>query len=456
MVVNFEPGERVHVIGVGGAGMSGLARLLAEKGCIVSGSDVHESATLDELRAAGVLVHTGHDASNGSDARVVLWSPAVRADNVELVAARRRGALLLRRGEALAALAGAQRVIGLTGTHGKTTATSMLVHVMLCEGRDDSRLLGASVTGVGANGHFGADDLLLEVDESFGTFSLLHPYALGVLNVEADHLDHYGSLENLEVAFAELIKRTSGPVVIWRDDEGARRVSDLAKRVVVDVGTSEASTWRVSDVQLSRRNASFVLRGPGREIPVELRVTGLHNVANAAVVATLAAALDVRSTSIERGLANFVGAPRRFQYLGSWRGVDVYEDYAHLPGEIAATIRATSAAGYERIAVVFQPHRVTRTVNLASGFESAFEGASYVVVTDIYGAGEPNPTGVTGEILLAGIQRHSGASLAVYAQGFDGVVDALASLHDRCDVVLFLGAGDIADAARALPGGVDR
>lgn len=456
MVVNFETGERVHIIGVGGAGMSGLARLLAEKGCVVSGSDAHESTTLDELRAAGVLVHVGHDVSHGSDARVVLWSPAIQADNVELVEARRRGALLLRRGEALAELARLQRVIGLTGTHGKTTATSMLVRVMLREGRDDSRLLGASVTGVGANGHFGVDDLLLEVDESFGTFSLLRPFALGVLNVEADHLDHYGSLENLEVAFAELMKRTSGPVVIWGDDEGARRVSYLAGREVVDVGMSAASTWRVADVQLARRSASFVLHGPDRVIPVELRVTGLHNVANAAVVATLATQLGVSSTSIERGLADFVGAPRRFQFLGSWRGVDVYEDYAHLPGEIAATIRATKAVGYERVAVVFQPHRVTRTVNLAVNFEGAFEGASYVVLTDIYSAGEPNPTGVTGEILLEGIRRHSPAAAVVYAPGFSNVVNELEKLHDQCDVVLFLGAGDVADAARALSGGVDQ
>jgi len=453
--VRFEPGQRVHIIGVGGAGMSGVARLLTEMGCEVSGSDAKESPVLDELRASGVRVSAGHDVGNGADARIVLWSPAVQPDNVELVDASRRGALLLSRSEVLEALAGQQRVVGLTGTHGKTTATSMMVHVMLADGRDDSRLVGAPVLGVGANGHFGDDDLLLEVDESYGTFALLRPYALGVLNVEADHLDHYGDLATLETAFVDLIERTTGLVVVWGDDEGVQRVRSRSNREVVAVGTTSASTWKVSGVEIGRRGASFRLSGPGRELSIHLCVTGLHNVANAAVVATLALLLGVADESVVRGLHNFAGAPRRFQYLGSWRGVDVYEDYAHLPGEISATLRATRATGYERIVAVFQPHRVTRTVNLAASFATAFELASYVVVSDIYDAGEANPAGVTGELLVPGIRRHAANQSVQYAPTFDDVLADLEALHDQCDVVLLLGAGDIATIARDLRGGLD-
>jgi len=453
--MSLEPGATVHIIGVGGAGMSGLALLLHEMGCVVSGSDAKASPVLDELAAHGVLVTVGHDALNGSHADTVLWSPAVSADNVELVAARSRGARLLSRGEVLAALAQRQRVIGLTGTHGKTTATSMMVHVMRSADRDDSRLLGAPVIGVGANGHYGEGDLLLEVDESYGTFALLSPFALGLLNVEADHLDHYGSLEALDAAFGALAERTTGTVVAWQDDPGVRRVLELVTREVVTVGTLPGCSWRVTDVTLARRSATFTLRGPDQDVEIDLRVTGQHNVANAAVVATLALALGVGADAVRRGLSNFEGAPRRFQYLGRWRGVDVYEDYAHLPGEIAATLRATRAAGYERIVALFQPHRVTRTIMLASSFATAFEGASRVIVTDIYSAGEANPSGVTGEILVEGIAAHLAPGAVHYAEDFAVALRALESMHDECDVVLLLGAGDIASIAPRLSGGLE-
>jgi UDP-N-acetylmuramate--alanine ligase len=433
--------------------MSGLARLLSEMGCVVSGSDTQASAALDELREAGVEVHVGHDRSLGETSEVVLWSPAVGPENVELVAATQRGATLLTRAQVLAELGRLQDVVGLTGTHGKTTATSMMVQVLHAEGRDDSRLLGAAVSGVGPNGHWGRGSLVLEVDESFGTFALLAPAALGLLNVEADHLDHYGSLDALEAAFAALAQRTRGPVVAWVDDAGARRVAQLSQREFLTVGADHEATWRVSSVELARRRASFDLLGPGHRLALELNVTGAHNVANAAVVAVLACSIGVSEKAIATGLAAFQGAPRRFEFLGKWRGVDVYEDYAHLPGEIAATLAATRAARYERITCVFQPHRVTRTMNLAGAFASAFRGANHVVVSDIYSAGEPNPQGITGEMIAQGVARESQA-LTTYAASFEEVLDAVEALHDASDVVLFLGAGDIATLAPRLRDGL--
>jgi UDP-N-acetylmuramate--alanine ligase len=435
--------------------MSGLALLLAERGNAVSGSDVADTDVLELLRRAGVEVSVGHDASHGATAEVVVWSPAIGADNVELVAARARGATLVNRAELLAWLAHLQPVIGLTGTHGKTTATSMMVQVLHAAGRDDSRLLGAAVTGRGANGHWGRGSLVLEVDESYGTFALLEPYALGLLNVEADHLDHYGTLEALEEAFAGLLARTTGPVVAWADDDGARRVSTRSGADVSLVGTTGECAWRVSATSLARHGASFTLRGPDEAFDVSLSVTGRHNVANAAVVAVLAHALGVEPSAIVVGLRAFAGAPRRFEYRGAWRGVDVYEDYAHLPGEIAATIAATRAAGYERITVVFQPHRVTRTRSLATQFGSAFAGANHVVVTDVYTAGEANPDGVTGEIIAQSIATAGSGVTCTYAPTFADVVETLERLFVESDVILLLGAGDIATVARDLPGGLD-
>jgi UDP-N-acetylmuramate--alanine ligase len=447
----FEPGVRVHVVGVGGAGMSGLARLLVESGAVVSGSDLADSAVLEELRAIGVTVAVGHEAVNVAHADVVVWSPAVARDNAELVAAREGGATLLSRAEVLAELATARPVIGLTGTHGKTTAASMMAHVLAADGRDAGRLLGAEVLGVGANGHWGSDGVVLEVDESYGTFALVHPHALGLLNVEADHLDHYGTLGALEHAFAELLDRTDGPVVIWSDDPGCQRVATIAHRQVVRVGTGDAP-WRADDVEVTRHQARFILHGPATEMRVTLHVTGVHNVADAAVAAVLAIELGVSPDAIRAGLANFRGAPRRFERLGSWRGVDVYESYAHLPGEIRAILSATRAAGYERITAVFQPHRVTRTLSLVEDFAPAFDLASAVIVTDIYTAGEPNPTGVTGQVIAEAIRRRGAGVATTYCKSIDDVPDALEILHEDSDVVVLLGAGDVAAVAPKLRG----
>jgi UDP-N-acetylmuramate--alanine ligase len=448
------PGVRVHIVGVGGAGMSGLARLLLESGAQVSGSDLSDSVILEGLRDLGVTVELGHDPSNAREAQVVLWSPAVPADNVELVEARRAGATMLSRSQVLAELATMRPIIGLTGTHGKTTATSMMVHVLAADGRDDGRLLGADVLGVGPNGHWGSGDLVLEVDESYGTFTLLRPRALGLLNVEADHLDHYGTLAVLEESFADLVDRTSGPVVVWNDDDGARRVAASALRKVVSVGMREGAQWRVHDVDVAKHAATFTLTGPDESMTLTLHVTGAHNVYDAAVVAVLARSLGVGVDAIARGLAAFQGAPRRFQLLGSWRGVDVYESYAHLPGEISAIVSATHAAGYQRITAVFQPHRVTRTLTLAREFAPAFDGVTNVIVTNIYTAGEPNPTGVTGEIIHRSIETRGAGVHSSYCADLTDVPGALDSLADESDVVLLLGAGDVASVATQLHGGL--
>jgi UDP-N-acetylmuramate--alanine ligase len=450
----FQVDRRVHVMGAGGAGMSGLALLLGEMGASVSACDAVDSPVLEELRAHHIPTFVGHDASHVEGVEVLTWSPAVALDDPEVGAARSTGVRLVTRAGAFNELATMKRVIGLCGTHGKTTATSMMVQVSLAAGRDDGWLVGAPVLGVGANGHWGHGDLIVELDESFGTFSELAPFAIGLLNVEADHLDHYRNLAGVEAAFADLLTRTRGPVVAWGEDAGVARVLETLQREVVLVGTSPGFDWRVSDLELERRRASFVLRGPGETLTISLRVTGAHNVANAAVAAVLARTLGIAKEAVVAGLSNFVGAPRRYQYRGAWRGVDVYEDYAHLPGEIAATLEATRAAGYERVTVVFQPHRVTRTLALLEQFAPAFEGARHVVVTDLYGAGEANPTSVTGEVVADALGRYDRSMDTSYRAELADVVTSLDALVGDSDVILVLGAGDVGTIVGMLPGGL--
>ncbi len=447
--MTFERGRRVHIVGAAGAGMSGVARLLSERGCRVSGSDALAGPALDELAAIGVVVDVGADTAHGADADVILWSPAVADDHPELAAARARGATLLARADLLAELGRLQPVVGITGTHGKTTATSMLVWVMSAAGRDDSRLLGAPVRGLGANGHWGGPDLLLEVDESYGTFARLVPRALGLLNVEADHLDHYGSVAALRDAFVALVERTTGPVAVWVDDPGAGEVARRVGRGVRTVGASADS--RLGEVRVDATGTRARLTHPEvGEVTLDLAVPGRHNAIDAAVVATLCLDLGIERDAVERGLASFRGAPRRFDPRGRWRGAVVIEDYAHLPGEVRATVQATRAAGYDRVIAVFQPHRVSRTVALAGEFAGAFEGADEVVITDLYTAGEPNPEGVTGRVVsdVVGVGR-SGVRYA--ATPTDVIATLSESVAGRpADAILLLGAGDI--AARVVEG----
>ncbi len=449
----LEPGRRVHVMGVGGAGMSGLALWLAERGALVSGCDRAPSAVLEELRARRIAVSLGHDPSHLAAADAVVWSPAVPPDHPELAAAAALGLERVDRPTALAQVTAATPTWGVAGTHGKTTATSMLVQVALAAGRDAGWLLGAPVLGVGANGHYGSDGLVLEVDESYGTMAGVVPAALAVTNVEPDHLDHYGTLERLEEAFADLVARTTGPVVAWADDAGARRALGHAHHAT-SVGAGPGRAWRVEGVALRRDGSRFTLVGPGELLEVDLRVTGRHNVANAAVVAVLARTLDVEARAVERGLSNFLGAPRRFQRRGAWRGVDVVEDYAHLPGEIAATLAAAGELGYARVGVVFQPHRVTRTLALEASFPPAFDGAALVVVTDLYRAGEPNPEGVTGERVASALVERGAVGGVRYVADLDRVPEVLASSLADLDLVLVLGAGDVGRVIAALPGGL--
>ncbi len=433
--------------------MSALAHYLREWGCLVSGCDARESAVLDELRANHIDVVCGHDDSHVSNVDVVLWSPAVRENHGELDAARVAGCELLPRRRLLAALADGRDVLAVTGTHGKTTATSMLAHVLASAG-PASWIVGADVRGLGRSGHFGGGPLALELDESYGAFTEITPAGLVVLNVDVDHLDYYGDVAHLRAAFADVVERTRGPVVVYQPDEGARAVADSVSRPLIRVGPPGSGC----DVELERVSSgpfrvSGTLTSPWGSLDIGLGVAGNHSFLDAALVATLALAHGVANDTVTEGLSAFRGAPRRFERVGRWRDADVVIDYAHLPAEIASTLSTAWTSGYQLPVVVFQPHRYTRTLEVGEDFAPAFDGVELVIVTDIYSAGEINSSGVTGEYVAEALRRRGRVPRVVYAPELSDAARAVEE-NGPGDLLLLVGAGDVPDVATLL--GVSR
>jgi UDP-N-acetylmuramate--alanine ligase len=444
--VALEVPRRVHVVGIGGAGMSGLARLLVSLGHTVTGSDLVDSPTAVALRALGVPVAVGHDAANVGDVDLVTASPAVPADNPELVVAGVRGLRVATRAEVLGALCALRETLAIAGTHGKTTASSMLTLVLATAGRSPSWLVGADVTGLGANAGLGeGPELVMEADESYGTFAALAPALCALGNVEPDHLDHYGTLDALREAFAALLARSALCVVNADDPVAATLGRDVG---AVRVGTGDADLV-VADVRLERAASSFTLRHDGGTLEVRVGAPGPHNVQNAALAAAVALVRGVPGDAVVEALGRFRGAPRRFEFRGELRGATLVDDYAHLPGEVAAALATAKAGGWRRIVCVFQPHRYTRTQQVGAAFAHAFDGADVVVVTDVYGAGERPLPGVTGRLVADAVAEggripEDGHPPEVrYVPERADVAAVVASLLDAGDLVLTMGAGDL-------------
>jgi UDP-N-acetylmuramate--alanine ligase len=435
----------LHVVGVGGAGMSAIALLLARMGHRVSGSDLKDGPVLARLAAAGVTVEVSQRAANvPPDVDAVIYSTAVPDDNVELVEARRRGTPVLHRSRALRALTRLRSSVAVAGSHGKTTTSSMLALVLRAAGLHPSFVIGGEVNEVGANAAYDTGDwLVVEADESDGTFLALDPVAAIVTSVEPDHLDHYGGFTGLVDAFERFLAGVPGPRVLGVDDPAA---ADIAARLdrATTYGFSPDAAVRVVDYTGRRSGARFGLEHDGVALGVvELPVPGRHNAANAAAAVTLAAELGVPFEVAAGALRGFGGVARRFQHRGEVDGVTLVDDYAHLPTEVAAAIGAARDGGWRRVVVVFQPHRYTRTAALWRDFADAFEGADAVVVTDVYAAGEAPIAGVSGALVArAVLDAHPGFPLT-YRPRRDELLDVPRAVAGPGDVVLTLGAGDL-------------
>ena len=449
----LSPGARVHLIGVGGAGMSALAHILLERGHTVSGSDLRGGRVCAELEAMGARVRIGHDAAHVDGADVVAVSTAVPADNPEVARARELGLPVLRRAELLAALMAGRRAILVAGTHGKTTTTSMLTVCLQAAGLDPSFAIGGALNDSGTSAHHGSGAVFVaEADESDRSFLVYRPDLAIVTNVELDHHESYSSVEETIDVFADFLDRRApgAPVIVCADDAGSRELAERAAGPVIRYGLDEGADVRLVDVAAEQSGSTFWLERDGERLgPFRLRVPGLHNVRNATAVVAAALWAGAEPDAVAAALATFGGAQRRFQRLGDAAGVTVVDDYAHHPTEIAATLDAARQAyPGARVVAAFQPHRYSRTAALATELGAALAGADVVVVAEVYGAGEAPVPGVDAA-LVADAARAAGAE--VHEAGAAGdVPGALAALARQGDVVLTLGAGDITEAGAVL------
>ena len=454
-VLDLSVPRRVHVVGVGGAGMSAIAEVLAAMGHDVTGSDLKPSAGLERLEVLGVAVTVGHSAANLGQAELLTRSTAVPDRNPEYRAAAEAGIPVLSRADVLTAICAQRSTVAVAGTHGKTTTASMLALVLRQAGVRPSFIIGGDVNEIGTGAAWDSGDLLVvEADESDGTFVRLPRSAAVVTNVEPDHLDHHGGYRELLAAFRRFVEETGGPVIVGVDDpDGAHLV---ASTDAVGIGTAEGADWRITDVGEAWEGVRFTLTAPdGDRLPLSLPVPGLHNARNAACAAAISRLLGMPPDPIVEGLGNFGGVARRFEHRGSSGGVEFVDDYAHLPTEVRATIAAASSGSWRRLVAVFQPHRYSRTEALWSDFGNAFEGADRIYVTDVYPAGEVPRPGVSGQLIVDAVERAFPGTDIHYIQRREELVVALADDLVAGDLCLTMGAGDLTSVPDEVRGRLD-
>jgi UDP-N-acetylmuramate--alanine ligase len=441
----------VHFVGIGGAGMSGIARIMLARGTPVSGSDAAESTAVTALRALGATVHIGHSADNlGSDVDTVVVSTAIRDTNPELAAATARGLTVLRRAAALAAVMAGRRRVAIAGTHGKTSTTTMLTIAAQTAGVDPSYAIGGDIAGTGphagANAYDGSGDLFIaEADESDGSFLLLSPDLAVVTNVEADHLDQHGTAAAVEAIFERFVGRipADGVLVVCADDPGAARLAKVSPVRVRSYGESAGADLRLDSIALTATATSYgaVLDGAplGR---VEIPVTGRHMALNSAAALLAGLELGLPAAGLIAGLGRYGGVRRRFELKGTAAGVRVYDDYAHHPTEVAAQLRAArTVVGAGRIVVGFQPHLYSRTAAFAADFGTALALADQVVVLDVFGAREDPVPGVSGALVAGAVPLP--AERVRFEPDRSAVAAALAERAAAGDLVVTMGAGDV-------------
>jgi UDP-N-acetylmuramate--alanine ligase len=449
--------RRIHFIGIGGIGMSGIAELLANLGYVVSGSDEKTSAVTDRLVTLGIRVALGHDASHVGDADVVVVSSAVRATNAEVVEAGRRQIPVIPRAEMLAELMRLRFSIAVAGSHGKTTTTSMIALVLERAGLDPTAVIGGRLSAFGSNARLGRGELMVaEADESDRSFLKLFPTIAVMTNIDHEHLENYGGFDDLQQAFIDFANKVPfyGGVVACVDDPNLAAVVPRMTRRVTTYGLDAAADISATDIVLGPLDVrgSVIRRGAagaGQVLgPVALNVPGRHNLQNALAAVAVGLELGLPFERIVAGLAEFRGVERRFDVRGEPNGILVVDDYGHHPTEIAAVLAAAKPLG-RRIIVAFQPHRYTRTAAQLHAFGPALAGADHIVLTDIYSAGEDPIEGVTIDALAEAVRRDAGRPVDI-ARRVEDVTPLLARLARPGDVVLTLGAGSIGSVAAKL------
>jgi UDP-N-acetylmuramate--alanine ligase len=436
--------EAAHFIGIGGSGMSGLARMFLERGIRVSGSDRADSKSLRDLAALGAAVHVGHDAANlADDVDTVVHTGAIWPENPEFLLAKERGLQVIHRSQALYWFIGGDRLVSVAGAHGKTTSTGMTVTALRALGVDPTFVNGGVIAQLGVSSGAGADDLfVIEADESDGTFLLYDTSIALITNVDPDHLDHWGSAEAFYAAFAQFANNAREAVVISSDDPGALRAAEaITHRRVVTFGEAPDATVRVHDIRTDGP-VSFSVTYAGETVSAQLAIPGAHNAINAAGVIAVLLVLGHELAAAARAVEEFAGTLRRFELHGVERGVSVYDDYAHHPTEVAAALSAArTVIGDGRIIALHQPHTYSRTQEMFQEFADVLEGlADHTVVLDVYGAREDPVPGVTGALVSNAFDDQGNVH---FVADWQDAADYTATVAREGDYIITLGCGNV-------------
>jgi UDP-N-acetylmuramate--alanine ligase len=436
-------GKRVHFVGVGGAGMSGLARIMSSEGIHVSGSDIKESSLLKALQTIGVDIRVGHNAANVLGVDFVVFSSAIEASNPELVAAAALLIPRLSRAQALAILMSESKSIAVAGTHGKTTTTSMLTVAIQSCGEDPSFAIGGILKASGSNAHKGTGTLFVaEADESDGSFVEYHPFGAIITNIEHEHVDFFITPESVIRAFEQFVETISpeGFLVYCADDKGSRELGGRVTQCkTMSYGVDQEAELRIDQIELNPSSSRARVLWKGRTVGLlELQVPGQHNLLNASAALAAGLSLNLSATHLISGLATFRGTGRRFELKGQVRGIRVVDDYGHHPTEINVTLNAAKRYATDgRVLVVFQPHRYSRTRAFAKEFAKALDRADYAWVLEVYSSSEKQIPGVSGQTITQLMTNGS------YEPNFMSVVNSVVATAKPGDVILTLGAGDV-------------
>lgn len=440
--------KKIHFVGIGGSGMCPLAEILHHQGYALTGSDVNESDTLARIRSYGIPVHMGHRAENIGDAELVVHTAAVMKDNPELAAARERGIPLIERSVLLGMIARRyQKAVAVAGTHGKTTVTSMITQIFLGAGVDPTVVIGGKLPFMGSSGRVGKSDVMVcEACEFVDTFLQLTPAFSVILNIDADHLDYFGTLANIIKSFHQFALQTSDTVFLNGDDENSREAVRGIPANTVTFGLSPENDYYASDICMeSGSHARFSLMHKGQKLAdMTLKIPGRHNILNAVAAAAVACHMGVEPSAIEQSIDAFTGAGRRFEILGRPQGIVIADDYAHHPAELRATLTAAKEMGFQRVWAVFQPFTFSRTAMLLDDFAEVLQIADRVVMTEIMGSREINTYGIHTSDLAAKIPG------SVWFSSFEEVAGYVVENARPGDLVITLGCGDIYKAAKLM------
>lgn len=438
--------KRIHFIGIGGTGMSALANILLTLGYQVSGSDLMATHVTQKLEALGGKCYLGHNKKNVRDAQLVVISSAINSTNPELVLAREKEIPVIHRAELLAWLMSRQKGIAVAGAHGKTTTTSMLALVLEKSGLDPTIIIGGELNDIGGNAKLGRGEYVVaESDESDGSFLKLRPLATIVTNIEDDHLDYYGSVENIKTAFKTFLERipTHGKAVVCLDNPHLRDITGNLTTPLITYGLNSQAEYALKEIFLNGQHARGKVYYRNQHLgTLALFVPGQHNLLNALAVVALARWLGLGFEQVAWALKDFRGVGRRFQFIGEARGVQIFDDYAHHPTEIKATLQAARTLNPRRIVAVFQPHRYTRTALLKEYFRDAFEDADLIVMTEIYSAGEDPIQGITTQLIIDAVEKYNNRRVS-YCPTLEETIPCLLKIVEPGDLVLTLGAGNI-------------